>query len=158
MKYEELEKQYGGLVRRIAAGYTVPGPDREDLEQDIAIAILGALRSFRGESSFTTYCYRIAHNCGIDHIRKRRENPLDPAKLDSTATETTPETQILAKEQHERLAAAVRALPLGLRQPLMLRLDGLPYAEISKILDLSVSNVGVRLNRATRALREMLHP
>ena len=157
MDYEQIEEEYGDAIRRVAASYAPPGAARDDLEQEIALAIYEALPKFRDESSIKTYVYRIAQNCGIDRIRKRR---LDRVELDQGQTPdrsgATPEEHAVRRDQYERLAAAIRQLPLKLRQPLVLRLEELTYDEIADVLGISNSNVGVRIHRAKAALKEML--
>ena len=154
MNYEDIEAEYGSAIRRIAASYAPPGAERDDLEQEIALAIYEALPKFEGESDIKTYVYRIAQNCGIDRIRRRK---LDTVGLEDAAPVTSsdhgPEQRALKKEKYERLASAVRALPLKYRQPLVLRLEGLSYDEIADVLDLTSSNVGVRLHRAKQQLK-----
>ena len=109
-----------------------------------------------GEAELSTYIYRIAHNCGVDHLRRRRERVADPEQVQELPGAACPELGAAARQERERLAAALRRLPLSLRQPLLLRLEGQSYEQIGAILELSVTNVGVRLHRATRALRKEL--
>ncbi|MGM0559349.1 MAG: RNA polymerase sigma factor [Myxococcota bacterium] len=157
MNYEQVEEEYGDAIRRVAASYAPPGAERDDLEQEIALAIYEALPKFRDESSIKTYIYRIAQNCGIDRIRKKR---VDRVELEQGRTPdldgTSPEEHAVRRDQYERLAAGVRQLPLKLRQPLVLRLEELTYDEIADVLGISNSNVGVRIHRAKAALKEML--
>ncbi len=152
MNFDQLQQEYLGVLRRVAIGYAPPGAEREDLMQEMALALHLAMPAFRGEAKVSTYVYRIAHNCGIDYLRKRREVPVDPVLVDRVASDQDPEAQVNLQQRRERLAAAIRNLPLGLRQPLLLRLEGQSYEEIAEILGLSTSNVGVRLHRAARAL------
>jgi len=62
----------------------------------------------------------------------------------------------MERERYERLASAIRELPLGLRQPMVLRLEGLSYEEIGATLGLTQNTVGVRLHRATAALEGLM--
>ena len=157
MDYDELQQEYSAILRRVASGYAPPGADRDDLTQEMALAVVLAMPAFRGTAAVTTYVYRIVHNCGVDYLRKRREEPVDPAAIDSRASDDSPETHAAQRQHQERLAAAIRRLPLGLRQPLLLQLEGQSYEEIGEVLGLTVSNVGVRLHRATQALKKELN-
>ena len=156
MNLDDLVQQYGATIRRVAASYMPPGAAREDLEQDIAIAVIRAAPAFREEAAMSTYIYRIAHNCGIDALKKRDVNSTEFKDALHHTTRPNPEDSTLKMEQRERLAAAIRQLPLSIRQPLVLRLEGLSYKEIAEILDLTTSNVGVRLHRAKDALKTQL--
>lgn len=158
MDYDELQQKYSAVLRRIATGYAPPGAEREDLLQEMALAVHVAMPAFRSEAKASTYVYRIAQNCGVDYLRKRREVPLDPAVADRLASDDSPEAQTSQRQRQERLGSAIRRLPLGLRQPLLLRLEGHSYEQIAEVLDLSTSNVGVRLHRATQALKKELDP
>jgi len=74
----------------------------------------------------------------------------------SEAEPATPEQLLLADERSRRVADAVRRLPLPYRQVVTLLLEELSYAEIAEALGLSLSNVGVRVNRAKALLKVML--
>ncbi len=156
MNLDDLLQEYGATIRRVAASYAPPGAAREDLEQDIAFAVMRAAPAFRGEAAMSTYIYRIAHNCGIDALKKRDENVVEFKHDLHRGASHNPEDSTLKNERRERLAAAIRQLPLSIRQPLVLRLEGLSYKEIAEILDLTTSNVGVRLHRAKDALKTQL--
>src|SRR5690554_1363503 len=158
MQVDDILETYAAVIARMAASYAPPGAEREDLEQEIALAVMKAAPRFRGDASFKTYVYRIAQNCGIDAIKRRRQasEVLHDKVLEDErhpTTEPGPEQAALKSEQRERLAAGIRTLPLSMRQPLVLRLEGLSYEEIAAILDLTTTTVGVRLHRATAALK-----
>ena len=156
MNLDDLIQEYGATIRRVAASYAPPGAARDDLEQEIATAIIRAAPAFRGEAAVSTYVYRIAHNCGIDALKKRQDNTVEFIDERHRAASHNPEDSALDKERRERLAAAIRQLPLSIRQPLVLRLEGLTYKEIAEVLDLTTSNVGVRIHRAKKALKVQL--
>jgi RNA polymerase sigma-70 factor (ECF subfamily) len=159
---KELEARFASLLAenraslsRLAFSYSSTAADREDLLQDIALAIWQALPNFRGECSVRTFVYRIAQNRALSAMARRgvalleiEDAPPDPAPLVETA--------IARQEESTRLAEAVRRLPLLYRQVVVLMLEGLEYGEIADVLGISESNVGVRLNRARPLLREMM--
>jgi RNA polymerase sigma-70 factor (ECF subfamily) len=154
-----LLEQWTPAVRRVAASY-VAGEGREDLTQDILLAVWESLPRFREESSLRTFIYRIAHNRAIDFVRKQTRRPTaEPAaeEADQLVSEAPSTEQIAeARRKKRRLVAAVRTLPVNFRQPLTMALDGLSYAEIADILDLSESNIGVRIHRARQRLNDIL--
>ena len=156
MTFDQALRDYGPALRRVAASYLPPGPAREDLEQEIALSIYQSLKRYRGEASVRTYLYRVAHNCGLSALHRQasdKETPLDEEPL---CGGPTPEGVLLERERYERLAWHVRQLPLKWRQPLTLRLDGLSYDEIAQTLDIPQNTVGVRLHRATAALKSSM--
>lgn len=153
---EEILTEYGPAMKRLAASYMPHGAAREDLEQDIFLAIYRGLGAFRGASSMRTYVYRIAHRCGM-RARVRLDPPVE-AVWEHVAPDEghDPERLSMALERRERLARALRELPLAQRQPLQMRLDGLSYVEIAEVLDLDLHNVTSRIHRGTCALKTMM--
>jgi RNA polymerase sigma-70 factor (ECF subfamily) len=88
-------------------------------------------------------------------VAAKRVRTEDGAKEDAEA-DVNPEQQLLANERSRRLVAAVRRLPIPQRQVVTLLLEDLSYAEIAEALAISVSNVGVRINRAKAQLKVLL--
>ena len=121
---EKVLEAHGRALGRVAASYAAPGPDREDLRQEIALALHRALPRFRGDSSLRTYVLRIAHNCGVRLVIAQRRRRVEVP--DEAIDVRTPEAASVARERSERLATAIRTLPLGMRQVLALTLEDLP--------------------------------
>ncbi len=154
LRYEALIETFAPAIRRTARLYERDAGGREDLFQDICLALWQALPTFRGDSSERTFVFRVAHNRGATHAWRRRRSatvpleaaaePLDPAP--------TPEDAAVAGRQRADLSRAVLALPLGLRQTITLSLEGLTPREVADVLGITENNVGVRLLRARRAL------
>ena len=154
---DALLDAHGPSLRRLASSYVRDRGERDDLFQEIVIAIWRALPRFRGECSERTFLFRIAHNRCLTHVARRRPAaPLDEHEADAPDPQPTVEAQLAEEQRRERLSNAVRALPLGYRQVVTLMLEGLPYREIAQVLGISESNVGVRLNRARQLLKERL--
>ena len=154
-RFESLLAENRASLSRLAFSYTNTAADREDLLQDIALALWQALPSFRGECSERTFVYRIAQNRALSALARRRpaasaidDLPPDPAPL--------VETTLAQQEESNHLAVAVRRLQLPYRQVVVLMLEGLEYGEIAQVLGISESNVGVRINRARPLLRQNL--
>lgn len=160
----ELEAQFsrilaaeGAALSRVAASYARNASDRDDLVQEIAIALWRALPSFRGDCSERTFLFRIAHNRGIDHVAKRRpvvsleDEPADPEDPRLNA-----EAALSSQQEGERLLRAIRELPVIYREVIVLALEDLEYREIAQVLGITESNVGVRLNRAQQMLKKHL--
>jgi RNA polymerase sigma factor (sigma-70 family) len=142
---------------RLAGSYAGSTGERDDLLQEISLALWQALPRFRGESSERTFLFRIAHNRCINHIARRRSmDSLQALELDP-ADESRPVDQALSQQQDSaRLTDAVRRLPVIQRQVIVLALEDMEYNEIAEVLGISESNVGVRLNRARASLRKLM--
>lgn len=155
--FDQVEKEFGPLIRRIAVSYEADSGSAEELVQDIHFALWLALPSFRGQSSLRTFVARIATNRAISHVRRSVRSPLSvELSEDLPAGELTPEHQAIAEDQQARLIASVQALPLSLRQVALLTLEGLALAEISDVLGISANAVAIRLSRARDVLRRNL--
>jgi RNA polymerase sigma-70 factor (ECF subfamily) len=155
--YEALLAEYAGAIRRLAGAYTATGGDQDDLFQEIAIAIWQALPRFRRECSERTFVYRIAHNRAITFVSNKRVQTTSlETEVESADFRPDPETQISQGQQRQHLLKAISCLPVPYRQVITLALEGLEYAEIADVLGIGENNVGVRLSRARKLLRDLL--
>ena len=159
-----LEEQFTGLLAanasalsRLAASYTDSTTDRDDLLQDIALALWLALPRFRRECSERTFLYRIAHNRCITHLSKKRPVvALDDEQIDPIDPTPRADVRLSQEERGQRLLRAIRRLPVIYRHVIVLTLEGMGYREIAQVLGIGESNVGVRLNRARQLLKKIL--
>jgi RNA polymerase sigma factor (sigma-70 family) len=150
--------QFGPALRRLAAAYVDRQGDREDLFQDIALALWQAIPSFRKESSERTWLYRVAHNIAISfsvrtHRRGRREGSL-PEEFDHPSPTVSAEEGLLREEKRRALVDAIRRLPATDRQIILLHFEGLSYGEIEDVSGLSESAIATRLTRIRAKLKE----
>lgn len=155
-RFARILREYGPALLRLSFGYERVAAAREELAQEIALAIWQALPKFREECSERTFVYRIAHNCGLTHVWRRRpaHSSLDEMpELQPVDPQPHPDEQLSRRRQGERLREAVARLPLHHRQVVLLMLEDLTQAEIAEVLGISENNVAVRLNRARKALR-----
>lgn len=154
-----LLTEYGSAIRRLCAAYTTSPQDREDLGQEIALALWTALPRFRGESSERTWLYRIAHNVALTfvHRTRRYRQPLDSGDdiLAALSASGDVENQAMRAEQQQRLMAAVSKLPFDDRRLVLLYLEGLTSAEMAAVLGIHPANVATRLSRLRK---EMIRP
>jgi len=146
---------HGGALRRLAASWTRTPSERDDLLQDIAVALLNALPGFRGDCPERAFVWRIAHNRALATAdKRRRDRALDaPDALDSHASSLPSALEVT--EQHERTARldhALRLLRDDQRVLLVLSLEGLSLDEIASVVGGTSNAVGVRLHRARAAL------
>jgi RNA polymerase sigma factor (sigma-70 family) len=155
--FDEILREYSASLGRLAASYVRDASEREDLLQEIVFAIWRALPRFRGDSSERTFVFRIAHNRAVSHLAK--SPPAALAVDDDLAVKDArpdPERALAARQRDARLLDAVRQLPFGYAQVITLTLEGMSYAEISEVLGISETNVGVRLTRSREMLRKLL--
>lgn len=156
--FEQVVEREGARLWRLTAGYEWEQDLREDLYQEILVAIWGALPRFRGEASLTTFVLRVAHNRAVSHrarqrLRQQREHPIDATLPDHRAA---PDQRAEQNAEREALLRAVRALPPSLGQTVMLHLEGLSHGEIGDVLGITANAAAIRLSRAREALRDTM--
>jgi len=156
-QFDRLVAENGPALARLAASYTNSAADRDDLLQEIAMALWQALPRFRGECSERTFLFRIAHNRAVAYLARHRLHG-EPAgeEIEIRDPRPDPEAGLAQEQQSERLMDAVHRLPVLYRQVVTLALENMEYGEIAQVLGISESNVGVRLNRARQLLRRLL--
>jgi RNA polymerase sigma-70 factor (ECF subfamily) len=156
-RFEQLLVAHTSAIRRLCVLYESDAAECDDLVQEIAFAIWRALPLFRGECSEKTFIYRIAHNRVLSHRFKKRIQAAPLSAADDVADQSAnPAAAAERSSDRELLLNAVRRLPENLREPVVLRLEGLSDHEIADVLGLSEGNVAVRLTRARHALRAVL--
>ena len=152
--------EHDGAVLRVARAYTLTTEDCQDLVQEILLQVWCSLPGFQGRASASTWLYRVALNTALvwyrkEHRRRRRQQPvLEVEDLSVSGLDSA--QQILQREAVERLYAAIRQLPKTDAALVLLYLDDLSYRQMAEVLGISESNVGVKLNRAKKALGELL--
>jgi RNA polymerase sigma-70 factor (ECF subfamily) len=139
-----------------------------DLAQEVFLKVYLSLGSFDPRYRFTTWLYRIASNCAIDHLRKKhpRTCPLEPGPAEEqddararrlAGREPTPHEMFRVREIHGRLEYAIQRLPPDYRQLILLRhRQHCRYDEIARITRLPIGTVKNRIFRAREMLRHDL--
>ena len=157
-RFIRLIDAHGPAIGRLAVGYERDLMRRQDLVQDIWLALWQALPSFRGECSERTFVFRVAHNRAVSHIQHWRRRTVDPLPDDAPIADggVDPESAASQRERQQRLHVAVQKLPLAFQQVVVLMLEGLSHSEIAEVLGLTDNNVAVRLTRARVALARLL--
>lgn len=157
-RYAQLLSEFGAGLARLAASYEASPLAREDLLQDIHMALWLALPKFRGEASLRTFVYRIAHNRALTYVWRRKQagifDPIDKTELSDERP--GPEARVIESASRSELFDAIRALPLPLRQVITLTLEDMSNREIGIVLGVTENNVAVRLSRARSLLRARL--
>ena len=154
---DRVVREHAAVLERVVWGYVDNAADRDDLMQEILVALWRALPRFRGDSSARTFVLRVAHNRGITFaIRHRHRTEGLPDDGDLRDPAPLADERLIAEQGRSRLFQAIRRLPESQRQAVMLRLEGLSQREIAEVQETSETNVGVRLTRARKTLRSLL--
>jgi RNA polymerase sigma-70 factor (ECF subfamily) len=156
--FEELVDRHRDVVVRVAARI-VGSTDAEDVSQDTFLRAFHRLEDYRGDAPFRSWLLRIAHNAALDHLGRRRPEPVDPSTFDASEQSSSrpPAERLELRERIERLERKLNGLSHPHRVVLVLRdAEGLSYDEIADITDMPLGTVKGRLHRARREFVEML--
>ena len=156
-QYRRTVANWHGALRRLAASFEADAALREDLLQEILLALWRALPAWRGECSERTFVFRIACNRAVSHAWRRAPRSVDLESAAAVADPAPGPDELASQGQRrDRVWRALRALPLIHREVLGLSLEGLRPAEVAEVLGITENAVGVRLTRARKALRALL--
>ena len=135
----------------------------EQLMGPLEQLIWRSLENYRGECALESWVYRIAANCCMDFLRKKKRDqsvsmePLKEQGFDPADPSPGTEEQVVAAEEKKRLREAITLLPEDQREALiMTQLEKVPYEEAAKLLGTSEGTVKSRINRAKARLKEIL--
>ncbi len=164
-----VEKYQRKLARLISRLVRDPG-EVEDVTQEAFVKAYRALPSFRGDSAFYTWLYRIGINTAKNYLVAMGRRAPTSTEVEAEEAEgyddgellrdiSTPESLLLTKEIAGTVNQAIEALPEELRSAIQLReMEGMSYEEIAKLMDCPVGTVRSRIFRAREAIAERLKP
>ena len=164
-----LVLKYQHRVLKLVGRFVNDAAEAEDVAQEAFIKAYRALASFRGDSAFYTWLYRIAINTAKNALVSQRRRPVDfnldlqdPDQYERQAKlkeADTPEGVLLTEEIRAVVEEAMEQLPEDLRTAIVLReLEGLSYEEIAEAMDCPVGTVRSRIFRAREAIDKKLKP
>ena len=167
--FDLLVLKYQHKVIKLVARLLRDPTEAEDVAQEAFVKAYRALGSFRGDSAFYTWLYRIAVNTARNSIASRQRRPLDyEAELSESEQsnvaarlkhDDTPEATVLSEEIRQTVNSAIEHLPEDLRTAIVLReIEGLSYEEIAAAMDCPVGTVRSRIFRAREAIDRALQP
>ncbi len=167
--FDLLVLKYQQKIVKLVMRFVRDPTDALDVSQEAFIKAYRALPSFRGDSAFYTWLYRIAINAAKNHLAavKRRppEQELDSQDPDYYAgdarlrDEESPEGLVMQEQLRQTIARAIAGLPDELRTAIVLReIEGLSYEEIAQAMDCPVGTVRSRIFRAREAIDACIRP
>ncbi len=153
-------EEHSASVLKVARAYTLTSEDCQDLAQEILMQAWRSLPKFKGKASAATWFYRVALHTAMnwrrnDQPRRQFQKPL--LEVQTLVTDQTDASQdVELQELLDQLYKAIHQLPPTDVALVLLYLDDMSYREMASVLGISESNVGVRLNRAKKALARLL--
>ena len=167
--YDLLVIKYQHKIVQLVNRYVKDPSEAQDVAQEAFIKAYRALSSFRGESAFYTWLYRIAINTAKNYLMSRSRRSVDMQidiqdaevyeNLPQLQGQETPERELLSREIVETIKTAIAKLPEEMRVAIMLReFEGMSYEEIAQAMDCPVGTVRSRIFRAREAIDNKLTP
>ncbi|MEM9835178.1 MAG: RNA polymerase sigma factor [Bacteroidota bacterium] len=149
--FHRWAEEYRSLLYKVVRSYTTNLANQQDLLQEISLQLWRSTAYFRAEAKASTWVYRIALNTAISWST-RISRQAKQAKEMPPPSPTVASTEV--DERLEWLYAEINLLHEIDRSLCLLMLDGFSYREMSQILGISTSNVGVKINRIKKRLSE----
>ena len=168
--FDKLVRGYERTIYNTAYRLSGSYDDASDISQEAFVRAWNNLKSFRGDSAFSTWMHRIVTNVFLDDRKKKRSRPtrsldevmdLDESSVTRQFEDPSPSPQYLleGEERQHFLQQAINQLSEAQRVMVVLyHVQGLSYEEIAEITQLPMGTVKSRLNRARLALRDLLGP
>jgi RNA polymerase sigma-70 factor (ECF subfamily) len=152
-----VERVHGaqGILHRICAVYAQDQDSRKDLRQEMLLQLWRSYPSFRHQSSFSTWMYRVALNTALMYRRKQKRRWLT-VSIDDVVPPHAEDDSASDDEGIQLLYRCIQELPRLDRAVILLQLEQKSYQEIADVTGLSEGNVSVRIVCIKRKLREML--
>ncbi|MDY0072605.1 MAG: RNA polymerase sigma factor RpoE [Thauera sp.] len=165
-----LVSKYQRKLQRLLSRLIRDPAEVEDVAQETFIKAYRALGSFRGDSAFYTWLYRIGINTAKNWLVAQGRRAPTSTSVDAEEAETfddgerlrdmnTPERLLMSRQIGETVEEAMAALPAELRTAIMLReIEGLSYEEIASVMECPIGTVRSRIFRAREAIAQRLRP
>lgn len=165
--YEALLVRHNKAIFHVVLKIVRNKEEAQDLVQETFMKAFNALASYRSEYRFSTWLYKIAANCAIDFVRKKRiealslDKPIETkdgqVEFEVPDTSWDPEQDLVRKQKLKSIDEAIDSLPAKYREVIIYRhRDDKPYEEIAGILRVPVGTVKARIFRARELLKKKL--
>ena len=158
--FEQIFDRHADDVFRWLTRLVGPVPEREDLVQEVFLAVHRGLGGFRGDARFSTWLHRVVANIACSHLRRRRRRPPPRYQVDElplAADVATPEEQARQREQIRQVLQLLERIKPKKRVAFILRVvEGLSLGQIAHIVGARPPAVGQRVKHARRELQQML--
>jgi RNA polymerase sigma-70 factor, ECF subfamily len=168
--FELLVSKYQRKLSRLLSRFIRDSTEVEDVTQEAFIKAYRALPSFRGDSAFYTWLYRIGINTAKNYLVAMGRRAPTTTDIDSEEAEgfedgeqlrdlNTPENEMMSRQVAETVNQTLEELPEELRTAITLReIEGLSYEDIANIMNCPIGTVRSRIFRAREAIAERLRP
>ena len=168
--FELLVSKYQRKLGRLLSRFIRDAAEVEDVTQEAFIKAYRALPTFRGDSAFYTWLYRIGINTAKNYLAASGRRAPTSTNFDAEEADTfddgdqlrdlnTPENVLMSKQVAQTVNQSMEKLPEELKAAIMLReIEGMSYEDIAKIMDCPIGTVRSRIFRAREVIAEQLRP
>ncbi len=146
---------YAAIIIKICRAYTNTQEDFEDYYQEVCLQIWKSSDSFRKQSEWSTWIYRLSLNVCLTLVKKRKKNP-QHISSDYLANEVLEDNQVFEDESLDHLYGAIKKLSEVDRAVILLYLEEKSYQDIADIIGTNANNIGVRVKRIKERLKKVL--
>lgn len=154
--FTQLIEQNQGIIHKICRIYTDDEFSHEDLFQEIVLQLWRSYDSFKGESKFSTWMYRVSLNTAIILIRKKNKTIVTSSLEDHNIYIKADDKDSEVEEQLQLLYTGIKLLNEVDRALVLMYLEDLPYKDIAETIGISEVNARVKMNRAKQKLKEII--
>ena len=154
--FTNLIEENQGIIHKICRIYTDDEFSHEDLFQEIVLQLWRSFDSFKGDSKFSTWMYRVSLNTAIILIRKKNRTIVTSSIENQIITIDTNDQDPESEERLQLLYAAIKLLNDVERALVLMYLEDLPYKDIAETLGISEVNARVKMNRVKLKLKEII--
>ena len=148
-------QMHKGILHKVSRMYMDTEEDREDLRQEIIIQLWKSYNSFKKESEFSTWMYRVAINTAITYFKKEKNN-IDTLYTAEMPDHSSTEYDATKDQQMEQFYKAVHELKPVEKALIFYFLEGLSHKKIGENLGISEINARVKLNRTKEKLQNII--
>lgn len=157
--FGELIARYEAKLKRYARKFLSTKHEIDDLVQDVFIKAYTNIQSFDHEKRFSPWIYRIAHNTFVNELKRKERSGFGLFDADTVLpflpAKEKADSEVIEEELGSELESLVKELPAKYREVIVLHYyESLSYIEISDILQIPVTTVGVRMTRARKKLKD----
>lgn len=150
-EFLDLIDEYQKIIHKVCSMYTDDREDHDDLFQEILLQLWQGYPRFKGDAKISTWMYRVSLYTAISSVKKRKKQQPEQEYIYLQPKMENPDPY-----QFENLTAAIEILSKTDKALVMLYLEEKSYKEIAEIMGMTESNVGVKINRIKKRLKEIL--
>ncbi|NBC04629.1 MAG: sigma-70 family RNA polymerase sigma factor [Bacteroidetes bacterium] len=150
----QIIEENKGIIYKVVNSYCDDPNDQEDLVQEIIYHMLEGYPRFNHRSKITTWMYRVALNVSISYLRKSKTRKKYIGQMPEKIIEIKTEENEMVDSEIIQLQKIIQNLDELNRAIMIMYLDGNSHDEIAEVLDISVSNVGTKIYRIKKRLKE----